>query len=177
MSSSPGGASANPLPLGYACLAISVLALSYAVIAPADTASTAATLLFVGGLGMLIAGLIAFSRGSTLEATWLVAYGMMWGATAFYFMFLASKSANPTANIAWWAVAWGIFTALVCIVSYRAKRPIASLTLLLFFITFLCIWIANQFGVASFNSIASIAALITAILAAIEGYLQLSQSA
>lgn len=176
MSSSPGSATANPLPLGLACFAISVFAFAYVIMTPGDAASTAGTLLLTGGLGMLIAGIVAFARGSTLDATWLVGYGVMWAATAVYFMLLASKSANPTANIAWWAVAWGIFSALVCIVSFRTKRPVASLMLLLFFITFLCVWIANQFGVTSFNSIASIAALITAILAAIEGYLQLSQS-
>lgn len=176
MSGSPNGTSANPLPLGYACLAISVLALAYVIMKPGDAASTAATLLIVGGVGMLIAGLIAFSRGSTFDATWLVGYGMMWGSSGVYYLLLAAKSADPTANVAWWALAWGIFTALVCLVSFRTKRTVASLTLLLFFITFLLVWIANQFGATSLTSVASIAALITAILAAIEGYLQLSQS-
>lgn len=176
MSGSPNGTSANPLPLGYACLAISVLSISYTIVKPGDAGSTVATLLCTGGIGMLIAGLIAFARGSTFDATWLVGYATMFGGSGFYFMFLASKSADPTMNVAWWALAWGIFTALVCIVSFKAKRSVASLTLLLFFITFLLVWIANQFGVTGANSIASIAALITAVLAAIEGYLQLSQS-
>lgn len=173
MSSSPNSSS---LPFGYACLAIAVLALSYTFYNYADAASTVPTIFFVGGLGLLIAAFVAFNRGDAFNATWMGGYSVMFFSSGLYLWQFAAKSMAASTETAWWAIAWGVFTALVFLVSLKTKRTIASLTLLLFFITFLCAWIANAFGAASFNQVAAIASLITAVLAAIEGYTQLAKT-
>jgi succinate-acetate transporter protein len=159
---------ANPVPLGLACFAIAVFMFSGYLWGAIPSDALIATALFVGGGGMLAAALAAYRRGDTFDATWMGAYGVFWPALAFYFWFFGARSANVAVDLSWLAFAWGIFSAYIFVVSLRAKSPLVSVQLILFFILFALTWIAGAFHVAGADRIAAIAGFITAIVAAIE---------
>ena len=159
---------ANPVPLGLACFAISVFMLSGYLWGAIPGTAVVATLLFVGGGGMLAAAAAAYRRADTLDTTWMAAYGVFWAAMAFYLWFFAARSPNLGEDLAWLAFAWGIFTAYIFVVSLRAKSPLVSVQLVLFFILFLFMWIDGAFQMSDGNRIAAIAGIIAATVAAIE---------
>jgi succinate-acetate transporter protein len=159
---------ANPVPLGLACFGISVFMLAGYLWGAIPAETLVATALFVGGAGMLGAGVVAYRRGDDLDTTWMTAYGLFWAALAFYMWFFAPHSPAIGKDLAWIAFAWGIFTAYIFVVSLRAKSPLISAQLILFFILFLFIWIAGAFHMAGADRVAAIAGFITAIVAAIE---------
>jgi len=174
MLNSSNSSVANPLPLGFSCFALTVLAFSYPQWTGAGLVGTTPTLYFVGGLGMLIAGFFAFQRRDTLGATWLTAYGVLWPSTGLYLWAFSATATDMASIVAWWAVAWGIFTAAIVVLSNRAKRPFATLSLLLFFVMFVFVWLGFAFNVPNAGKIAGIAGVLTAILAAIEAFQLLS---
>jgi succinate-acetate transporter protein len=161
-------ARANPVPLGLACFGISVFMLAGYLWGAIPGMTLVPTALFVGGLGMLGAGVAAYRRGDDLDTTWMAAYGVFWLAIAFYMWFFAPHSPSIAKDLAWMATAWGIFTAYIFVVSLKAKSPLVSAQLLLFFILFLFMWIAGAFHVSGMERVASIAGFITAVIAAIE---------
>lgn len=166
----------NPVPLGLACFAVSVFILSgylWGFLQGQDVVTTA---FFVGGVGMLYAAVGAYRRRDTLEATWMGAYSAFWAALAFYLWFFAPTSVNLTVHLAWLGFAWGILTAYFFIMSLRAKAPLVSLQLLLFFILFLFVWIGNAFHVQAGNKVAAIAGVLSAIVAAAESCIILSSA-
>lgn len=159
---------ANPVPLGLACFAISVFMLSGYLWGSLQAQTIVATSLFVGGAGLLLTAVAAYRRGDTLDATWMGAYSVFWASLAFYMWFFAGKTTSMNADMGWLAVAWGVFTAYMFVVSLRAKSALVSLQLILFFILFLFVWIGAAFNVASADRVAAIAGIVSAIVAAIE---------
>jgi succinate-acetate transporter protein len=159
---------ANPVPLGLAAFGITVFMLAAYLWGSLPGMALVPTALFVGGAGMLGAGIATYWRGDDLDSTWMMAYGVFWAALAFYMWFFAPRGANVAGDLAWMAFAWGIFTAYIFVVSLRAKSPLVSAQLILFFVLFLFMWIAGAFHVAGADRIAAIAGFITAIVAAIE---------
>jgi uncharacterized protein len=161
---------ANPSSLGLACFGISVFMLAAYFVGAIPGAAVVSTALFVGLIGMLAAGAGAYRRGDTFEATWMSAYGLFWGAVAFYLWFFAGKTSAAN-DLAWMAIPWGIFTGYMFVSSLRSKSLLISLQLILFFILFLFVWMHGIFHVPAGLTVASIAGFLTAIVAGIEAFL------
>ncbi len=159
---------ANPIPLGLACFAISVFMLAGYLWGAIPGGTLVPTALFVGGAGMLGTGIAAYRRGDDLDTTWMTAYGLFWAGLAFYMWFFAPRTGDVGISLAWLAFALGIFTAYIFVTSLRARSPLVSAQLILFFVLFLFMWIAGAFHVGGADRIAAIAGFITAIVAAIE---------
>ena len=159
---------ANPVALGLACFGITVFMLSAYLWGAIQSTALVSTALFVGGAGMLGVGIAAYRRGDDLDSTWMSAFGLFWASLAFYMWFFAPRATNIGLDLAWLAFAWGIFTAYIFVVSLRARSPLVSAQLVLFFVLFLFMWISGAFHVGGADRVAAIAGFITAILAAIE---------
>lgn len=111
----------DPAPLGLFVFATTLLVFSAANAKFTDVTSAAslALALMVGGLGLILAGLWAFRNGDTFDATTFIAYGTFW--LAFWYAGTSPFAANIQAgtNLAWFYLAWTIFTAILLVASIR----------------------------------------------------------
>jgi succinate-acetate transporter protein len=164
-------APANPLPFGLLCYGVSVFILSGFLWGRLEPTPLIGYALFTGGAGMVLAALAAYRGGNTYATTLLGGYGVFWASTAFYLWFFAPRSANMSADLAWIAVAWGIFTAYMFVASLRTTLQPVQLLLGLLLVTFLFVWIATAFHTGTWAlKIAAIAGILSAIDAWMESF-------
>jgi succinate-acetate transporter protein len=132
----PAPKEANPAPLGLAGFALTTLILSLVnsgLVTGSSLAIVVALALAYGGLGQLIAGWWEFKNGNTFGAVAFSSYGAFWWSfAAFVFMFQGKDAGNV---VAWYLLAWGIFTFYMWIASIKGS-PIVMIVFLLLWITF-----------------------------------------
>jgi succinate-acetate transporter protein len=162
---------ANPLPFGLLCYGVSVFILSGFLWGRLEPGAVIGYAVFTGGVGMVLAAMAAYRSGNTYASTLLGGYGVFWLSTAFYLWFFATKSANMSADLAWIAVAWGVFTGYMLVGSMRVGLQTLEVLLGLLFILFVFLWIATAFhaGVWALR-IAAIAGVLSAIDAWYESF-------
>src|SRR5436305_7400836 len=138
----PGGASAgvpaiaNPAPLVLAAFALTTFVLS--MINTGLVSDKAEPVVFglalaYGGIGQLLAGMWEFRKGNTFGATAFSSYGAFWlsywALVTFYVRSLPAADANDA--VGWFLVAWGIFTTIMFLASFRTTAALVLLFALL----------------------------------------------
>lgn len=162
---------ANPLPFGLLCYGVSVFILSGFLWGRLEPSAVIGYAIFTGGVGMVLAAMAAYRSGNTYATTLLGGYGVFWLSTAFYLWFFATKSANMSADLAWIAVAWGVFTAYMLAGSMRVGLQTLEVLLGLLLVLFVFLWIAMAFHTGTWAlRIAAIAGILSAIDAWYESY-------
>ena len=168
---------ANPLPFGLLCYGVSVFVLSGFLWGKLQPNPAIGYALFAGGVGMFLAGAAAYRAGNTFATTVLAGYGAFWSSTAFYLWFFAGKSANMSADLAWIAVAWGLFTLYMFVASLRTGLPAVQLLLGLLFILFLFLWLQMAFNIGTWAlKVAAVAGIVSAVDAGIESFREVMAS-
>jgi hypothetical protein len=142
---------ANPGPLGLAAFGVTTIVLSAlnAGLVPAEAIAVVVPLAFAyGGLAQLIAGVLEFRTGNTFGMVAFSSYGAfwLWFAALQWTLgngWLKATPSLPT-GVALTLLTWGIFTFLMWIVSFRLKKAVFLIFLLLWITFFLLA--ANDFG-------------------------------
>ncbi len=159
---------ANPAPLGLAGFALTTLILSLVnagAIKGSTLAIVVALALAYGGLGQLIAGYWEFKNGNTFGAVAFSSYGAFWWSfAAFVFMFQGKDAGNA---VAWYLLAWGVFTFYMWIATLRMDR-VLMIVFLLLWITFVVLALggfANQGAGTGLTALGGLVGILTAIAA------------
>jgi uncharacterized protein len=164
-------APANPLPFGLLCYGVSVFILSGFLWGSLQPTPLIGYAIFTGGVGMILAALAAYRAGNTFATTLLGGYGVFWASTAFYLWFFAPRSANMSADLAWIALAWGIFTGYMFVASLRTNLQPVQILMGLLFVLFVFLWIATAFNTGAWAlKIAAIAGVLSALDAWAESF-------
>jgi len=140
---------ANPGPLGLAGFGLTTIVLSAinAGLLPHEAVAAVVPLAFAyGGVAQLIAGVLEFRTGNTFGMVAFTSYGCFWWWFAFLQWTIGAGWLKAPPAVAGGAVllAWGIFTLLLWIVSFRLSKAVWSIFLLLTITFFLLAW--NDFG-------------------------------
>jgi succinate-acetate transporter protein len=181
----PGAGIANPAPLGLAGFALTTFVLSLFNIGAGKpgAASGPSTLIIglavaYGGTAQFAAGMWEFVKGNTFGATAFTSYGAFWISFALIFIpgfdSLATyettdpKTGDVTvdgslgAAIGIYLLAWGLFTFILFLASFRLNAG----TVLLFFLlttTFIILAIANFVGSDIATKIGGVFGVLTAL--------------
>ena len=162
---------ANPAPLGLAGFALTTLILSLVnsgLIKGSSLAIVVALALAYGGLGQLIAGYWEFKNGNTFGAVAFSSYGAFWWSfAAFVFMFQGKDAGNA---VAWYLLAWGIFTFYMWIATLRMDR-VLMIVFLLLWITFVVLALGGFSNAGAGTGLTAIGGFI-GILTAIAAFYQ-----
>jgi succinate-acetate transporter protein len=143
---------ANPAPLGLAAFGLTTIVLSAinAGLLPHEAVPAVVPLAFAfGGLAQIIAGILEFRTGNTFGMVAFTSYGCFW----WWFAFLqwtigAGWLKGPPASAGGTVLlAWGLFTFLMWIVSFRLNKAVFSIFLLLWITFFLLA--AGDFGMGT----------------------------
>lgn len=161
---------ADPAPLGLSAFALTTFLLSLvnAKLIPAGAEPVVFGLaLAYGGIGQFAAGMWEFRKGNTFGATAFGSYGAFWvsfwALVTFYVPKIAAAGAAASA-VGWYLIAWGIFTTLMLVASFRTTAGLVLLFALLA-ATFYFLGFGNlnsQTGVVTFGGYLG---LITAAVA------------
>jgi succinate-acetate transporter protein len=148
--------SANPGPLGLAGVGLTTIVLSAinAGLLPHEAVPVVVPLAFAyGGVAQLIAGILEFKAGNTFGMVAFTSYGLFWWWFALLHWTIGAGwlKAPPPAAGGTVLLAWGIFTLLMWIVSFRLSKAVWSIFLLLSITFFLLAW--GDFGY-SFGTVA-----------------------
>ncbi len=140
---------ANPGPLGLAGFGLTTIVLSSinAGLLPHEAVPAVVPLAFAyGGVAQIIAGILEFRAGNTFGMVAFTSYGLFWWWYAFLQWTIGSGwlKAPPPSAIAVVLLAWGLFTFLLWIVTFRANRAVWSIFLLLWMTFFFLA--AGDFG-------------------------------
>lgn len=155
---------ANPAPLGLAAFALTTWMLG---MLNAGWYSTAGLGIIValafayGGAMQILAGLMAYGRGQTLDTTTFLSYGAFWWMLALFTWRFPGVS-GPL--VAWSLVLWGVVFFYLWIAGLR-REPGLMVILLGLWITFVLLAIGGFSGVSAITHLGGYAGLITAVLA------------
>ncbi len=136
-------AAANPAPLGLAGFAMTTLILSVinaGIVTGSSLAVVVALALAYGGLGQLLAGMWEFRNGNTFGATAFTSYGAFWVSYAAFVVLFQGKDAGNV--VAWYLLAWGIFTFYMWLATLTHARP-TMIVFLLLWVTFVVLAIGG----------------------------------
>src|SRR5690349_21024410 len=127
---------ANPGPLGLCAFALTTFVLSCfnAGLFPAGGQDIVVGLaLFYGGFAQILAGMWEFRTGNTFGATAFTSYGAFWISFAAIVIGIGITKENAPDNTAvgYYLLAWGIFTALLMLASFRTNLATAAVFVLL----------------------------------------------
>ena len=97
-----------------------------------------------GGIAQLLAGMWEFRAGNTFGATAFTAYGAFWlSFWALVQFFVKDIPAAQAGNaVGLYLIAWGIFSGMLYIASFKTTLAV-NVVFLLLFITFLLLGIGN----------------------------------
>jgi succinate-acetate transporter protein len=133
---------ANPGPLGLAGFGLTTIVLCSinAGLLPKEAVPVVVPLAFAyGGIAQIIAGILEFRTGNTFGMVAFTSYGLFWWWFAFLQWTVGAGwlKAPPASAVATVLLAWGIFTFLMWIVTFRANKAVWSIFLLLWITFFL----------------------------------------
>ena len=127
---------ADPAPLGLSAFALTTFLLSLvnAKLIPAGAEPVVFGLaLAYGGLGQFLAGMWEFRKGNTFGATAFGSFGAFWisywALVTFYLTSIPKADTNDA--VGWFLIAWGIFTTIMFLASFRTSAALVLLFLLL----------------------------------------------
>jgi len=174
MSETSPASLANPGPLGLAAFGLTTIVLSSinAGLIPHEAVAVVVPLAFAyGGLAQIIAGILEFRTGNTFGMVAFTSYGAFWWWFAFLQWTLGNGwlKAPPASGVAVVLLAWGIFTFLMWIVSFRTSKAVWSIFLLLWITFFLLA--AADFGHAT-GHLGGIFGLITGVDALLVAFIE-----
>jgi len=127
---------ANPAPLGLAGFGLTTVVLSAvnAGLLPHEAVAAIVPLAFAfGGVAQIVAGTLEFKTGNTFGMVAFTSYGLFWWWFALLQWTVGAGwlKAPPAVAVATTLLMWGVFTALLWIVSFRLSRAVWSIFLLL----------------------------------------------
>ena len=169
---------ANPGPLGLAAFGLTTIVLSAinAGLIPHEAVAAVVPLAFAyGGLAQIIAGILEYRSGNTFGLVAFTSYGTFWWWFALLQWTLGTGwlNAPPASGVAVVLFAWGIFTFLMWIVSFRKPKAIWSIFLLLWITFFLLA--AADFGHPT-GHLGGIFGLLTGIDALLVAFIEVLNS-
>lgn len=138
---------ANAGPLGLAAFALTTFLLSMVnanLVNKGVEPIVFGTALTFGGIAQILAGMWAFRAGNTFTGTAFTAYGGFWlSFWALVQFFVKDIPAAQVGNaVGLYLIAWGMFTAMMFIASFKTTRAI-NIVFGLLFVTFLLLGIGN----------------------------------
>jgi uncharacterized protein len=145
-----GWVPSNPAPLGLAGFGLTTLVLSFVNAnlvggGPASFPIVLGMALAFGGAAQLLAGMWEFRTGNTFGAVAFTSYGAFW--ISFFFLVSFNVAQLPKTEIlsalGLYLWAWGIFTGLLFVCTFKSPRTL-SLLFLLLTITFILLGIGNS---------------------------------
>jgi succinate-acetate transporter protein len=133
---------ANPGPLGLFGFGLTTCVLSAinAGLLPKESVPVVVPLAFAyGGIAQLVAGVLEFRTGNTFGLVAFTSYGLFWWWFAFLQWTIGAGwlKAPPAAAAATVLLAWGAFTFLLWVVTFRLNKAVWSIFLLLWITFFL----------------------------------------
>jgi len=133
---------ANPGPLGLAGFGLTTIVLCTinAGLLPKEALPVVVPLAFAyGGVAQVIAGILEYRTGNTFGMVAFTSYGLFWWWFAFLQWTIGAGwlKAPPASAVATVLLAWGVFTFLMWIVTFRANKAVWSIFLLLWITFFL----------------------------------------
>ncbi len=166
---------ANPAPLGLAGFGLTtiVLCLINAGILPAEAVPVVVPLAFAyGGIAQIIAGILEFKTGNTFGMVAFTSYGLFWWWFAFLNWTIGAGwlKAPPASAVGVTLLAWGLFTFLMWIVTFRTSKAVWSIFLLLW-ITFLLLGVGH-FGRPNLVHLGGYIGLLTGIDALLVAFIE-----
>ena len=159
-----------PGPLGLSGFALTTFVLSLFNSGILDASHLGIVIGFAvayGGLAQFVAGMWEFRTGNTFGATAFTSYGAFWISFALILVnFGLVKGVNAPDNIAvgWYLIAWGIFTGLMALGSFKTNVATAVVFVLLF-ATFIVLGVGDLQNVANIIHVGGFIGLATAVAA------------
>ena len=160
---------ANPGPLGLSGFALTTFILSLVnagILSPAHVGIVIGLAVAYGGIAQFAAGMWEFRSGNTFGATAFSSFGAFWVSFAVLVMGVGITKDNAPDNMAvgYYLLAWGIFTGLMMIASFRTNLATAAVFVLLT-ATFLVLAVGNFQNSTSIIGLGGYLGLATAIVA------------
>jgi uncharacterized protein len=170
---------ANPGPLGLAGFGLTTIVLCTinAGLLPKEAVPVVVPLAFAyGGVAQIIAGILEFRTGNTFGMVAFTSYGLFWWWFAFLQWTIGAGWLKPVpaSAVATVLLAWGIFTFLMWIVTFRANKAVWSIFLLLW-ITFLLLALGDfgcTIGGHSYTRLGGYFGLLTGIDALLVAFVE-----
>jgi succinate-acetate transporter protein len=166
---------ANPGPLGLAGFGLTTIVLSCvnAGLLPPEAGAVVVPLAFAyGGVAQIVAGILEFKTGNTFGMVAFTSYGLFWWWFALLKWTIGAGwlKAPQASAVAVTLLAWGVFTFLMWIVTFRASKAVFSIFLLLW-ITFLLL-AAGDFGNPAIGHLGGYFGLITGVDALLVAFIE-----
>jgi uncharacterized protein len=167
---------ANPAPLGLAGFGLTTIVLCAinAGFLPKEAVPVVVPLAFAyGGVAQIIAGILEFRTGNTFGMVAFTSYGLFWWWFAFLQWTIGAGwlKAPPASAAATVLLAWGLFTFLMWIVTFRASRAVWSIFLLLW-ITFVFLALGDFGFGGSYTRLGGYFGLLTGLDALLVAFIE-----
>jgi uncharacterized protein len=129
--------------------------------------------IFYGGIAQIIAGIMEWKKNNTFGTVAFTSYGCFWlTLVALLFMPVLKLAEAPAENaMAWYFVAWGVFTGVMFIATLRINRALQTVFLTLTILFFL-LAIRDFGGGATWGKIAGWEGIVTGLSAVYAGLAQ-----
>ena len=172
MASSAPDRPSSGFPLGVASLGIAVTVWSaYLAGWLPDPQPVALVTLFTGGIGMLVAGIIAFRENVSFGGAFYIAMSTFWTSVGFFYWFLAGAVKDVATDASWVAAPFAIFVGIATLGTMRMRSPLITLGSVLFFLELLLVWIWGAFHLGTIAlQTGAVAGILSAIVGAILFY-------
>lgn len=162
---------ANPAPLGLFGFGMTTILLNLhnAGLFPID-AMILAMGIFYGGMAQILAGYLEFKKNNTFGLTAFVSYGFFWLTLAGILVFpgLGWMQAPSALAMALYLFAWGCFTALLLIGTFKISR-ILQLVFLTLTVLFFLLAIGDLTGNPQMKKIAGVEGIFCGMTAVYAG--------
>jgi succinate-acetate transporter protein len=160
---------ANPGPLGLSGFALTTFILSLfnaGILSGTHVGIVIGLAVAYGGIAQFAAGMWEFRTGNTFGATAFTSYGAFWISFAILVIGIGITKDNAPDNVAvgWYLLAWGIFTGLLMLASFRTNVATAAVFVALF-ATFIVLAVGNMQNSTGTIAIGGYLGIVTAILA------------
>jgi succinate-acetate transporter protein len=179
MASSTGGGMTTGFPLGLASMGITLLIWSaYLGGWLPDPQVVIAFAIFVGGIGMLAAGIVAFRDGAAFGGAANIGLSAFWFGTAYFFTYVLPSAKNVSVDTAWAMVPWIIFTGILTVGISRMKVPLLTIAMGLFFLTIVLLGVFSAFHTGMIVlRVAGVAGILSSLAAFVVFYQRMWQEA
>jgi uncharacterized protein len=129
--------------------------------------------IFYGGIAQIIAGIMEWKKNNTFGTVAFTSYGLFWlTLVALLIMPVLKLAEAPAENaMAWYFVAWGVFTGVMFIATLRINRALQTVFLTLTILFFL-LAIRDFGGGATWGKIAGWEGIVTGLSAVYAGLAQ-----
>jgi uncharacterized protein len=160
---------ANPGPLGLSGFALTTFILSLVnagILSSSHVGIVIGLAVAYGGIAQFAAGMWEFRTGNTFGATAFTSFGAFWISFAVLLIGTGITKDNAPDNMAvgYYLLAWGIFTALMMLASFRTNLATAAVFVLLA-ATFIVLAIGKFQDSTNITGIGGYLGLATAVVA------------